>query len=191
MRLIAFGFCLLVSLVPAALAAPDWLRPDAAYSATRVMRVGGLEISGPLHYDSGKERFEMTMEGTQQIMIRREDKDRLYMIMPQMGMGMEIPLGGPQAMPSPDDYAELQPEEMGRETLNGEDVTRYRVETDDAGQSFSVIVWATDDGIPLRVEGESAEGRFEMEMRDLKRGPQPAELFEVPAGIQLMAMPAQ
>lgn len=191
MRLFILAFSLVACAATAALAAPDWLRPDAAYSATRVMRAGGHEISGPLHYDSGKERFEMTMEGARQIMIRREDKDRLYMIMPQMGMGMEIPLGGPQAMPSPDDYAELQPEEIGRETLHGEDVTKYRVEANDAGESYSVFVWATDDGIPLRVEGESAEGRFEMEMRDLKRGPQPAELFEVPAGIQLMAMPAQ
>jgi hypothetical protein len=30
-----------------------------------------------------------------------------------------------------------------------------------------------------------------MELSDLKRGPQPAELFEVPAGIQIMAMPGQ
>ena len=85
----------------------------------------------------------------------------------------------------------LEPEEIGRETLNGEDVTKYRVTAKDAGQSYTVFVWTTDDGIPLRVEGESAEGRFEMQLTDLQRGPQPVELFEVPAGIQLMAMPAQ
>lgn len=191
MRLFILAFSLVVCAATAALAAPDWLRPDTAYSATRVMKAGGHEISGPLHYDSGKERFEMTMEGTQQIMIRREDKDRLYMVMPQMGMGMEMSLGGGQAMPSPDDYAALEPEEIGRETLNGEDVTKYRVTAKDAGQSYTVFVWTTDDGIPLRVEGESAEGRFEMQLTDLQRGPQPVELFEVPAGIQLMAMPAQ
>lgn len=191
MRLFAFVFSLAVCAATAATAAPDWLRPDAAYSATRVMKAGGHEISGPLHYDSGKERFEMSMEGSQQIMIRREDKDLLYVIMPQMGMGMEMSLGGGKAMPSADDYAALEPEEIGRETLNGEDVTKYRVTAKDAGQSHTVFVWATDDGIPLRVEGESGEGRFEMELTDLQRGPQPAELFEVPAGIQLMAMPAQ
>ncbi|GAB4366372.1 MAG: hypothetical protein Kow00114_24280 [Kiloniellaceae bacterium] len=191
MRLFILAFSLIACAATAAFASADWLRPDAAYSATRTVKAGGYEISGPLHYDSGKERFEMTMDGAQQIMIRREDKDRLYMIMPQMGMGMEIPLGGPQEMPSPNDYAELQPEAMGRETLNGEDVTKYRVEVNDGGQRYPVFVWATDDGIPLRVEGESAEGRFEMELSGLERGAQPAGLFEVPAGIQLMAMPGQ
>lgn len=191
MRLIAFVFFLSVSLASVAQAAPDWLRPDAAYSATRVMKAGGHEISGPLYYDSGKERFEMTMEGAQQIMIRREDRQRLYMIMPQMAMGMEMRLDNPQAMPSPGDYAALEPEAVGREAVNGEEATKYRVVAKDAGQSYTVFVWASDDGIPLRIEGETTEGKFLMELTNLERGAQPAELFEVPAGVQLMAMPGQ
>ncbi|MGD1879847.1 MAG: hypothetical protein ACFB13_20385 [Kiloniellaceae bacterium] len=191
MRLFAAVVCLVVSFVAAAAAAPDWLRPETAYSGTRTMKAAGHEISGPLHYDSGKERFEMTVEGTTQVMIRREDKGRLYMVMPQMGIGMEMKLGGPQKTPSPEDYAALEPEALGRETLNGEAVTKYRVEAQDAGQSYTVFIWATDDGIPLRMEGATTEGTFTMELTDLQRGPQPAELFELPAGIQLMAMPGQ
>ncbi len=198
MRLIAFVFFLsasLASVAPVAQAAPDWLRPDAAYSATRVIKAGGHEISGPVYYDGGKERFEMAMEGTQQILIRREDKQRLYMIMPQMGMGMEMrldnPQGGNQAMPNAGDYAALEPEAVGHETVNGEAATKYRVVAKDAGRSYTVFIWASDDGIPLRIEGDSAEGTFIVELSGLKRGAQPAALFEVPAGIQLMAMPGQ
>lgn len=190
MRLLSLVLCLLLSsTLPAA--AADWLRPDAAYSAIRTMRAAGQEITGPLHYDNGKERFEMAMQGQQQIMIRREDQKRIFMIMPQMGMGMEMPFAGPEAMPSADDYAELQPETLGREAIDGEEVTKYRVVSNEGGQSYTVLIWATDDGIPMRVEVSTAQGGFEMELSDLQRGPQPAELFELPAGIQMMDMPGQ
>jgi hypothetical protein len=190
MRLAGLVLCLLVSFVLPA-AAADWLNPKAAYSATRTMRAAGQEMIGPVHHDGGKERFEMTMQGQQQIMIRREDQQRMFMVMPQMGMGMELPLGGPEAMPSAGDYSELQPETLGRETIDGEDVTRYRLVTSEGGQSYTVLIWATDDGIPMRIEVSTAEGGFEMELSDLQRGPQPAELFELPAGIQMMDMPGQ
>src|SRR3546814_4529370 len=62
MRLFAAVLCLALSLSAAAAAAPGWIRPEVAYSATRTMTVGGHEISGPLHYDDGKERFEMRSE---------------------------------------------------------------------------------------------------------------------------------
>jgi hypothetical protein len=186
MRFFAILCCVLVSFASAA-SASDWLRPDVAYSATRTLSAGGHEISGPLHYDGGKERFEMSLEGQQQVMIRREDYDLLYVIMPQMGMGMEMRIGSREAMPSAGDYAAMQPEALGRETVAGEEATKYRVVADGA----TVHIWASDDGIPLRMEGESPEGRFTMELSNLQRGPQPAELFEVPAGIQLMTMPGQ
>lgn len=190
MRLFSVVFLLVASLATTT-AASDWLHPEVAYSATRTLRTGGIELSGPVHYDGGKERFEMTVEDTRQIMIRRDDKQRLYMIMPQMGMGMELPYGESATMPSADSYADLKPESVGRETLGGEAVTKYRVEAGDAGESYTVFVWATDDGIALRMEGGTAEGSFEMVLSDLRRGPQPAELFEVPAGTQMMTMPAQ
>ncbi len=191
MRFSAAFLCLLVSLTAFPAVAADWLRPDAAYSATRTIRGGGQEISGPVYHDHGKDRFEVTAEGQRQVMIRRPDTQRLYMIMPAMGMGMEMSLGGPQAMPSADDYSDLKPEKISEETLDGEAVTKFRVQDKAAGQDYTVFIWVTDDGIPLRMEGSSAEGRFEMVLSDLQRGPQPAELFEPPAGIQMMAMPGQ
>lgn len=185
----ALCFSLLLAALPAA--AAEWLAQDVAYSATRTMRAQGHEVSGPLHHDHGKERFEMTVEGQRQVMIRRPDAERLYMIMPDMGMGMEMNLGAPQALPSADDYTGLQPETLGEETLGGEAVTKYRVRDEAGGQDYTVLIWVTDDGIPLRMEGAGAQGSFEMVLSDLQRGPQPADLFEPPAGIQMMAMPGQ
>src|SRR3546814_7573436 len=99
-----------------------------------------------------------------------------------MGMAMEMVFDGSNGMPSAGDYADLQPEELGRETIGGEAVTKYRIEAGEGGESYTVLIWATDDGIALRMEGATAEGGFEMQLSDLERGPQPADLFEVPAG---------
>src|SRR3546814_19362115 len=119
MRLFAAVLCLALSLSAAAAAAPGWIRPEVAYSATRTMTVGGHEISGPLHYDDGKERFEMSMDGARHIMIRREDRQRVYMVMPDMGMAMAMVFDGSNGLPSAGDYADLPQEEMGRETIGG------------------------------------------------------------------------
>jgi hypothetical protein len=191
MRRIAAFVILLTVFAASPAAAVDWLRQEVAYSATRTMRAAGHEVSGPLHHDHGKERFEMSVDGQRQVMIRRPDVQRLYMIMPDMGMGMEMSLEAPQAMPSADDYSELKPEKVGEETLDGEAVTKYRIEDNSGGQEGTVFIWVTGDGIPLRMEGSTPEGSFEMVTSDLQRGPQPANLFEPPAGIQMMAMPGQ
>src|SRR3546814_8781081 len=113
------------------------------------------------------------------------------MVRPEMGMSMEMVFDGSNGMPSAGDYADLQPEELGRETIGGEAVTKYRIEAGEGGESYTVLIWATDDGIALRMEGATAEGGFEMQLSDLERGPQPAALFEVPAGMQIMAVPGQ
>lgn len=167
--------------------AADWLRSDVAYAATRSLYMDGGTLSGPVWYDGGKERFEMMLQDQPQVMIRREDEERFYMMMPQVGLAMVVPLGTRKALPAARDYAGHPPEKLGRETVAGEAATKYRVVTETA----TIFIWASDDGIPLRMESESAEGSFIMELSDLQRGPQPAELFEVPAGVRSMPLTVQ
>src|SRR3546814_11749359 len=102
------------------------------------------------------------------------------MVMPDMGMAMEMVFDGSNGMPSAGDYADLQPEELGRETIGGEAVTKYRIEAGEGGESYTVLIWATDDGIALRKEGATAEGGLEMQLSDLERGQPPADLCDVP-----------
>ena len=74
MRFLSLFVCLLVSLVTLPAAAANWLNQDVAYSGTRTMRMNGQEISGPIYYDHGKERFEWTAEGDRQISLRRPSR---------------------------------------------------------------------------------------------------------------------
>ena len=187
MRFSPLFVCLLVSLVTLPAIAADWLNQDVAYSGTRTMRMNDQVISGPIYYDHGKERFEWAMEGERQVSLRRPDSQRFFMIMMDRGMGMEMKIDDPRAMMDMTVVGALAPEEMGRETRAGESVTKYQV----VQEQVTFLFWVTDDGIPLHIEGIQGGERVEVTLSDLKRGPQPAELFEPPADIQIIPMPDQ
>lgn len=172
-------------LAPLPAVAANWIEPNAAYSGTRVMNSGGALMAGPLYHDHGKERWEVSVNGMQQVMIMRPDLQKMIMYMPQMNMAMEMPLNHGM-IPTPELYAGNQPESVGQESLAGESVTKYKVENSDGSGPFTVFFWTTDDGITLRMEGSGRDGQFEMHLENLVRGTQPAVLFEAPAGVQVM-----
>jgi hypothetical protein len=56
------------------------------------------------------------------------------------------------------------------------------------------FAWATADGIMVRMEATSQEGKIVFSLENLVRGPQDPALFELPDGVQIMqgsAMPQQ
>lgn len=167
-------------------AADSWPTPAAAYQATRVMDAGGMQMSGRLFHDRGKERWEVEMQGMTQVMILRPDLDKMFMLMPAMNMAMEMPFASGANIPSPERYAGNEPEVVGQEVIAGEETTKYKFEGDDGTGPYTVFYWLTDDGITLRTEGSSAQGSFAMYLDGLDRGDQPADLFELPAGVQVM-----
>lgn len=167
-------------------AADSWPTPEAAYEATRVMDAGGMQMSGRLFHDRGKERWEVAMQGMTQVMILRPDLGKMFMLMPAMNMAMEMPFASGANIPSPERYAGNEPELVGQEVIAGEETTKYKFEGDDGTGPYRVFYWLTDDGITLRTEGSSAQGSFAMYLDGLDRGDQPADLFELPAGVQVM-----
>lgn len=188
MRLFSVVLCLAVTLSTAAVAS-DWLNPDVAYSGTRTLRIGDQEITGQIHYDHGNERFEWALLGARQISLRRVDKGLFYMIDPQMDVGMEMELTRSNAIPGAELFADLRPEELGQESLYGENVTKYRLIDDSGRETNTVLAWVTEDGIALRLQVIGPKGHFETTLTNLERGPQPAELFELPEGIQVIPAP--
>ena len=75
---------------------------------------------------------------------------------------------------------------VGQDVIAGEQTTKYKVAGNEGTGPYTVFFWMTDDGITMRTEGSSSESSFEMHLDGLQRGAQPAALFEVPAGVQLM-----
>jgi len=166
--------------------AGSWPVPNAAYDGTRVIKSGDVQMSGRIFHDHGKERWEMNMEGMTQVMIMRPDLEKMFMLMPQMNMAMEMPLNDGGNIPTPDRYTETVPEIIGQEVIAGEGTTKYKVEGNEGAGPYTVYFWITDDGITMRTQASTAEGSFEMHLEGLQRGVQSAELFELPAGVQVM-----
>jgi hypothetical protein len=172
--------------LPHAARAADWPKPEASYSATRVMASGGMSLSGPLYHDHGKERWERAAKGMQQVMILRPDLQKAFMVMPQMNMAIEMGLADAPSVPSPEKYAQGAPVAVGQATIDGETTTEYRSEGQTARGPFVMRFWVTADGIVMKMQGESPEGIFESRLENLRRGPQDPALFELPPGVQAM-----
>ncbi len=180
-----FAIALGLFILPAV--AADVPVPNAAYSAQRVMESGGVQITGPVYHDRGKERWEISEAGMPQVTIMRPDLGKMIMYMPQMNMGMELALDGDPRFGLPADHAGPKPKAVGREDMAGESTTKFRTEVDNGADApFTVFSWVTDDGIVMRNQGSGPEGEFVMYLKGLSRGPQDAALFEMPAGAQLM-----
>ena len=164
--------------------------PQTGYSATRIVKAGGTEISGKLYSQQGNERWEMAMQGMRQVSILKAAESRLLMYMPDMNMAMEMDAATASKY-GVDNLADgIEATEEGSDIVEGESTTRYRIEPNAENGNASVRVWVTEDGIPVKAEGESDNGPFSMILTDLKRGAQDASLFELPAGVTPMKMPA-
>lgn len=166
--------------------------PKAAFSASQELRVDTVALTARLFHDQGKERRESQVDGLNNLLIVRPDQNQATVIQPESRMAMKLPLTDPEVGLVPGLLAGLSGTAEGTETLAGEKVTRYRVQdvTPDGG-GFDGRVWATADGIYVKLEGHAGgegAGQVSMTLSNIRRGPQDPALFEVPAGLQVMTL---
>jgi len=184
------------ALVATAEADMSKLNMDVAYSATRIIE-GGAE-RGTQHIQRMEQRYfqqsamtnrmEQHHQGEHSVIIMNGDRGVMWIVMPSQRMYMESPIDGQPfdganvEIPDPDTWAM---DRVGREAVNGIPATKYFVSSDN-GQTDRMKghMWISDEGIPLRTDLMAGTDRIQMELRDLVVGPQPAALFEPPAGFQ-------
>lgn len=172
-------FLALLALPGAAAALPPV--GETPYSGRFTMNAAGQAISGRMYRGHDAERREITVEGTEQIFILRPLQAEALMIMPSANMALRMPLPPDPGLAASEAFAKLEPEVVGEEVVAGEDTTIYRTTRKIDGR-----FWITDDGIIMRMEADTPNGRFTMEVLEVTRGEQDASLFEAPPGIQVM-----
>jgi len=192
MRLVALAACGAIcglSLFNAARAATLPV-PSVEYSADRVMETASGTFTGKVYAAKDKERTETNVGGMQSIMILRRDKQLGWMIMPthKMYQTMDFAKAQAQSGAAPSDQVEIT--EVGAETIEGHATKKYKMlMKDGSGGGF---IWITEHGIPVKMDMLSKQGgektRMTMTLKNLKIGPQDAQLFELPSG--LTAMPS-
>lgn len=166
--------------------------PSAAYSASQSLTVDGVSLSARIVHDKGSERRESRVDGLNNLLIIRPDRQEALVIQPESKVGMKLALTDPEVGVVATNLALLSATAEDKETLAGEAVTRYRVQdvTPD-GSGFDGHVWATADGIYVKLEGRAGgEGaaHVAMSLTDIRRGPQDPALFEAPAGLSFMTL---
>ncbi|OYQ32695.1 hypothetical protein CHU95_18200 [Niveispirillum lacus] len=185
-----FGLGLLLASLPAH--ADRLPAPMAAFSASQTLSVDGTALSARLFHDKGLERRESRVDGLNNLLIIRPDRREALVIQPESKVGMKLPLTDPEVGVVATTLSLLSGTVEGTETLAGEKVTRYRVQdiTPD-GSGFDGRVWATKDGIYVKLEGRMAgEGAvtIAMTLTDIRRGAQDPTLFEPPADLSIMTL---
>jgi len=178
------NFLLLAGLVTAA-AAAAMQPPKVEYSADSNMETADFTQSGKVHYAPGKERREYVESGEKMIMIIRHDKKRIWMLMPEEKMYMDMQMSGGRK----GDLSGYQIDQtrVGEETVNDVRTTKYKIiMTGPKGEKFGGFFWTTREDIVMKMDAISADkgskDRIKMELKNLKIGAQDPSLFEVPAG---------
>lgn len=181
MRLFSRILALVLLALPATASAAELPELDAAYSADQLIETTEGNISSRVYHEGGKQRTEMQLQGMQQVVIVRPDQQRILMVVPQMGVVMEMPFDNEMTMLNPEyRLRDYDTEVVGQETMNGEAVTKYEV-TDPSGRVGNV--WATEDGVFLRMEGGNGQEHVVIQRSNIQRGAQDPAMFEAPAGM--------
>ena len=164
---------------------------NASFSGTRQMEMKEGQIDSFVRQAPGKTRTEMNMGGMSSVIITRQDTGKNYMLMPSMSMYREMDMKGMQEAGNSDvDFSEAS--EVGRETINGFDCTKYKAKfKDKQGGKGGGYYWVSDEGILMKVDmiyqSRKQKGqRMIFEMRDVQIGPQDPSEFEVPANYSKM-----
>ena len=158
--------------------------PAQEFSADMVSRGEEQTVNARIYVAPQKVRMEMP----ESVMIIRRDKNLSWMLMPSEKMYMEHPVdmsSAPKVAKNFDNETERVA--MGTEPVDGTPADKFKVTYTEKGKNVSVYQWLRDGAIPVKIE--ALDGTWSMEYKNLKTGPQPADLFEPPADYQKFAMP--
>jgi outer membrane lipoprotein-sorting protein len=175
-------------------ATEKYSRPKVEYSADSITETEQMTMTAKVYSAPDKERREQEMGQMKHILIMRLDKKVSWMLMPDQGMYMEMPLNeSSEKSPDMSNY-KIEQSVVGKEEVNGVMATKNKIiMTDTQGNKFGGFMWTTKEGIMVKMDAigktEGSKMRMKMDLKNLKIGKQDPALFEIPAGMNKMSMP--
>ncbi len=155
------------------------------FTADMSSRYGKETMNAKIFVSGDKMRMEM--QGS--IMIIRSDKGVTWMVMPSEKMYMEQPIDARRTPWTATNFnGETARVSMGQETVNGQPAEKFQVTYTDNGKTETVYQWLNSNQMPVKVE--AVDGSFSTEYKNIATGAQAADLFEVPADYQKIALPS-
>lgn len=147
------------------------------------------KLSGKFWIQGSKMKTEMMAEGKKMITIF--DGNTIYNYIPDQNMAMKMTPDKAKKNQTPLDYANDAESKGDKvkvlETTVYEGVKCKVVSIASADGKEQTKMWIREDyGIPVRVESTEPGGeKTVLEYKNLKVGPQPADTFNLPAGVQV------
>jgi hypothetical protein len=169
--------------------APPFAMPKAYSADIAITTKDGMTFQTKTHVDGSKLRSDMTTQGMTMATIVLKDEKKIYQIMVDQKMAMEMDLtadkfkGRLGAGFGPEGNFQL----VGPETVNGVACTKYRV-TPDQGKQVYDFWLDTVHKVPVKMAAE--DGSLVVVWANYLVGPQDPSLFVVPAGFSIMPMPS-
>jgi hypothetical protein len=174
--------------------------PKAAYSADVAFEAKGKAYSGRIYVDGAKERREVkNASGVSSAVIIRRDQGRVYDLKPKRHLAVAMRMAAAEAAGETgtagtdvDSLYGIDAAVEGKDTVGGLDATKYHFKIDGGpGLTVDSTVWATDDGIVVRVVGNTSvdpdSPPSKMELKNIVKGPQDPSLFELPPGMSILS----
>ena len=157
---------------------------SVGFSAERTLVIDGKRYVGRMAAMPGRERHEQQIQGFSPVFLLRSDAPLADIVLAQLHTIVEFAL--PPEL-SVFGSRELKKKSIGHETVNGVATTKYAVDETGPEGHVTGTLWLSTDGIPMRLTGkfEGNNGKtstVSWELSRVKIGPQPAALFEPPAG---------
>lgn len=188
MRILWSLLALWLAAVTAAGAASAAVVGDARvpYSATRTITIDGQRYLDKVFHVPGKEREEVDIGGIPMDFILDLDRHHAAIILPALVSYLEIPL--PPLLDQLDRRL-LDGDAVAEERIDGIRATKYRLDyTASDGTRGVGFLWLSRDNILLGIEGRLIRPhhrptRIGMRLSNLRLGPQPHSLFQVPKGL--------
>jgi len=168
---------------------PPWT-PDKQFSADQVITTkDGMTIQSKVYVDSGKIRTDIDAHGMSMSSIILPDEKKMYTVMQQQKMVMEMPLSDAKAKQAAAAAGggNAKFELVGPDTVDGTATTKYKMTTDN---STKVFFWWINPATHSPVKMAADDGSVTMSWKNYKTGAQDPALFQPPSGYQVMQMPA-
>ena len=180
-------FLFVAVLAPTAHAILD----EISWEATRIVRVDGRTLETRVHHTKLKERISALVKGVEINLVLRYDRKLVWQMTPMFALAAETDISG---MDSPANIRVLSRQQLGKETVGGVATTRWKIVYQTRGGARREgEYWQNAAGVHVKsrfsvTDPEGKERRVELELRDLKVGPQPPDVFEVPEGYKVMPL---
>lgn len=164
------------------------------FSADMKLTGRGVAATGKLYSAPPKVRMEMNTSGHQSTIISDSDRKIAYMLMPN-NMYMEVSTEAKGQKQGPNwrmydpanpcaNMPEMTCQKVGTGMADGQLCNKWLFTNKKGGSTMTVWI-SQKSGIPIRTE--TSDGST-MELLNIKPGPQPASLFQVPAGYKKLDM---